>query len=156
MRLRKEHILVIFAAAIVIYLVANGIYNYMLSEEQKVKNLFYDMASDIESRDVLGFGDYFTRDAVIRYHEFELSRREIGVFMFKQVQMQKSLKITFSELSVELREDEAVVTFVGDAIDVSARTRGSFQGTVKLRKEDGEWKIYDATGREHKRPKLIY
>jgi hypothetical protein len=114
------------------------------------------MASDIEEKSVLGFGSYFTKDATIRYHEFEMTPREIGPFLFQQTRMQQALKIIFHELSVELQGDKAVVTFVGDAIDVGQRSRGSFEGTVKLRKVDGKWKIYDATGREHKRPKLIY
>jgi hypothetical protein len=99
-KLQKKHFLIVLAGAIVIYLIINGIYNYFLSEEQKIKNLFYEMASDIEEKSVLGFGSYFTKDATIRYHEFEMTPREIGL--------------------------------------------------------DGKWKIYDATGREHKRPKLIY
>ena len=156
MRLQRKHILIGLAAAIAVYLAVNGIYNYFLSEEQKIKNLFHQMASDIEEKNALGFGKYFTKDASIRYSGFDMTSGEIGPFLWRLLQSYKEIKITFSELSVELKGEQAVVTFVGDAVDTVARTRSSFEGTARLRKVEGEWKVYDVAGRQHRRPRMIF
>ncbi len=156
MRWQKRYSLIVLAAAIGIYFLVNALYNYFLSEEQKVKNVFYSMASDIEDRSVLGFGAYFTQDAKIRYYALEMDPKQIGPFLFAQLREYDEVKISFSELSVELKNNEAVVTFGGDAKDTRRSRVGSFEGTAKLRKEDGDWKVYDATGRQQRKPKLVF
>lgn len=156
MRLGRNHILIGLAVVIGIYLAISGIYNYLLSEEQKIKNIFYEMAGDIEEKSVLDFGDYFTKDARIHYLDQPIKAEHIGPFLWRLVQNYKEIDVTFSELSVELDGDRAVVTFAGDAIDSKRRTGGSFEGTAKLRKVEGEWKVYDATGRQHRRPKTVF
>lgn len=156
MRLGKTHILIGLVAAIAIYLVVNGIYNYLLSEEQKIKNVLESMKSDIEDGDVLGFSDYFTRDADIRYLEFDVSPNQVGLFIARLTKNYKKLEIKFTELSVEIKGEQAVVTFAGEAAEAGRRTGGLFEGTAKLRKVEGEWKIFDATGRERRRPRMVF
>lgn len=156
MKLQKKHILILLAGAIGLYILVTALYNYFLSEEQKVKNLFYSMASDIESKSVLGFGAYFTGDAKIRYYALEMDAKQIGPFLFARLRDYEKVSISFSELSVELKESEAVVTFGGDARDTKRGSVGSFEGTARLRREDGDWKVYDATGRQQRKPKLVF
>ena len=155
MKLQKQHILIILAGAIGIYFLINALYNFFLSEEQKVKNVFYSMASDIESKSVLGFGAYFTEDAIIRYLALEMNPKQIGPFLFARLRDYDDIEISFSELSVELKGNEAVVTFGGTARAKKRRTVGSLEGTVRLRKENGEWKVYDATGRQQRKPMVF-
>ena len=155
MKLQKQHILIILAGAIGIYFLVNTLYNYFLSEEQKVKNVFYSMASDIESKSVLGFGAYFTEDARIRYHALEMDPKQIGPFLFARMRDYKEIEISFNELSVEFKDNEAVVTFGGSARAEKRRTVGSFIGTARLRKIDGEWKILDATGKQQRKPMVF-
>jgi len=154
--LGKKHILIGLAAAIGIYLAASAIYNSFLSEEQKIKNVFHQMASDVENKEVLGFGGYFTREASIRYRDFGMSPREIGPFLWRLLQSYEGLEVTFSELSVEINGEQAAVIFAGKAVDTKQRTKGEFEGSAKLRKVEGEWKIHDAAGREHRRPTLRF
>jgi hypothetical protein len=156
MKLQKKHILTGLAAAIGIYFLISAVYNYLLSEEQKVKNLFYSMASDIESRSVLGFGAYFTGDAKVRYYALEMDAKQIGPFLSARLRDYEKVSISFSELSVEFKDNEAVVTFGGDARDVKRGSVGSFEGTARLRREDGNWKVYDATGRQQRKSKLVF
>ncbi len=156
MRLGRNHILIGLAAALGIYLAVCGIYNYFLSEEQKVKNLFYEMASDIEGKSVLGFSEYFTKDAKIHYRDQPVKAEDIGRVLWALVRSYKEIEVTFSELSIELEGAQAVVTFAGDVTDPKQRTGGSFEGTARLRKVEGEWKIFDATGRQHRRPKMVF
>jgi hypothetical protein len=154
-KLRKEHILIALGAAIVIYLVVNGIYNFFLSEEQKIKGLFYDMKSDIESCQVLGFGQYFTEDASVQYGDFELDVQGLVATLFRICQTHGEMSISYSELLVELKGDgEAIVTFGGEAQETGRRRVGRFEGTARLRKADGDWKVYSATGRERKNPRM--
>lgn len=156
MKLQKSHIIIGLAVAIAIYLIINGIYNYLLSDEQKIKNLFYQMASDIEDRDVLDFGAYFTEDALVRYHDLEIKRSQIGPVLWRQRQAYGDIEITFSELKVELKGEEALVTFTVDSTDTKNRRRASLEGTARLRKVDGEWKVYSAFGRQHNRPRVVW
>lgn len=159
MKLQKSHILIGLAGAVVIYLIVNGIYNYLLSEEQKIKSLFYQMASDIEEGDVLGFGSYFTKGAVVRYQDLEITCRQVGPLLWRRRQAYGDLSITFKQLAVELKGDEAIVTFIAEVVDAGSgtgRRRGGFEGTARLRKVDGEWKLYEATGREHSRPRVVW
>ncbi len=155
MRFQKHHVVIGLVAAVVLYLIVNGIYNFLLSEEQKVKNLFYQMASDVEDKDFLGFGDYFTSDAVVYYGDHGIQKANIVPFMIGIMRSYEKLKISFTEISVELKGGQAVVTFAGDAVEAKLKTRGSFEGTAKLRKVDGEWKVYNATGRRQRRPQGI-
>lgn len=155
MKLQKKHILIGLAGAIGIYFLVNALYNFFLSEEQKVKKVFYSMASDIESKSVLGFGAYFTDDAKIRYHALEMDPKQIGPFLFARLRDYDDIKVSFSELSVELKNNEAVVTFGGSARAAKQRTVGSFEGTARLRKIDGDWRVFDATGRQQRKPMVF-
>lgn len=155
MKLQRKHILLGLAGAIGVYFLATAIYNYFLSEEQKVKNVFYSMASDIENKSVLGFGAYFTEDAKIRYLALEMNPKQIGPFLFARLREYDDVEVSFSELSVELKESEAVVTFGGTAKARKRRTVGSFEGTARLRKVDGDWKVFDATGRQQRKPMVF-
>jgi hypothetical protein len=154
-RLQKKHILTVLGTAIGIYFLVNALYNYFLSEEQKVKNVFYSMASDIEAKSVLGFGAYFTEDAKIRYYAYELNPKQIGPFLFARLRDYEDMSVSFSELSVELKNDEAVVTFGVSARSGKSGRMGSVEGTARLRKENGNWKIYDATGRQRRKPMVF-
>jgi hypothetical protein len=154
-RLRKEYILIALGAAIVIYLVAGAVYNFFLSEEQKIKNLFHEMKSDVESGQVLGFGEHFTKDASIQYGDFEMDVRGLVATLFRICQSYGEMSISFSELLVELKGDsEAVVTFGGEALEKGRNRVGRFEGTARLRRESGDWRVYNATGRERNNPRL--
>jgi len=157
MRLQKHHIIIGFISVIVLYFVANGIYNYFLSEEQKIKRLFSQMASDIEEKDVLGFGGYFASDAQVHYRGIDIPANQIGFFLRGQLERRNNLKVSYKELAIELKENgKAIVTFIAEATNMVERTRGAIEGTVKLIKKDNEWKVQDVVGREHRTPRMQF
>ena len=153
MKFRKQHIVIVLIAAFALYLVIGGVYNFLISEEQKIKNLFYEMAEDIEERDVLGFADYFTETGGVTYRDNRIDRNLIVPFLIKVLRPLGDLKISLGELTVEVKGEHATVTFSGYVDDLQTRSRGFFEGSSQLRKVEGEWKLQSATAGQQRRPR---
>lgn len=152
--MKKSHVivLVVVASAVSAYVASK----LLTTERQRVRRVVSRLLSRIEARDAAGFCLGLTEDYTDSHGH---SRASLRSFMAGLLPHTSSVDVQATDLEVVLEEDEktATVTFEAKVVaEPRGRTglppwRGASKVRLRLRKDDGEWRVYHA---EYRMPRL--
>ena len=152
--MKKSHVavLVVVASAVTAYVASR----LLTTERQRVQRAVSRLLSRIEARDAAGVCRGLTED----YRDsHKHSRESLRSLMAELLPLASSVDVGVRDLEVALEEDEtrATVTFEANVVaEPRGRTglppwRGASKVRLRLRKDDGAWRVYHA---EYRMPRL--
>jgi hypothetical protein len=147
MRITKTTVIIAIIAVVGVYCLSVTIRNLFLSEEEKVKRVFYAIANAAEKKSVTGVTKYLSADFKIEYdfygHE-NISYPFVSRFLIALYRQFDEPKVKIESIFVEVKEDAASASLAGYFSHKADPSRLYYECSATLKKKDGEWLVTSA------------
>jgi hypothetical protein len=154
MRITRTTIIIAIIAAIGVYCLVVTIRNLLLSEEEKIKRVFYAIADAAHEKSVTGVTKYLSTDFKLEYDFYgyesaDYASASLLLLAFYNQVDEPTVKI--ESISVEVKENTAFASLSGYFTHKDDPNRLYYDCAANLKKKDNEWLITSAKARSRER-----
>jgi hypothetical protein len=154
MKITKTTVIVAIIAAVGIYCLFITIRNLFLSEEEKVKRVFYAIADAAEEKSLTGVTKYLSPEFKIEsdfYGLESVSYPFVSRFLIALYRQFDEPKVKIESIVVEVEEGAASASLTGYFSHKDDPRRLYYECAATLKKKDEEWLITSAKARRQAR-----